>query len=234
VAWGQFSHESIGLLQGENMSTIDSSTLDSLADRIREVAARRGSESTEDLVEREIARQSEVSLLREHSSETESELRRHLHSRLYGLGPLQEFLDDPEVEEIWINEPDRVFIARGGVSERVPLVLDGAQVRDLAEKMLRTTGRRVDLSQPFADASLPDGSRVHVVIPDITRRHWSINIRKFSRDIRDVADLVSRAVVDRAGKAEVLMLIPLVMMILPITVIFAVWPSLQALESNVF
>jgi len=42
--------------------------------------------------------------------------------------------------------------------------------------MLKSSGRRVDLSQPFVDAMLPDGSRLHVVIPDITRRHWAVNI----------------------------------------------------------
>ena len=45
--------------------------------------------------------------------------------------------------------------------------------------MLKSSGRRLDLSSPFVDASLPDGSRLHVVIPDITRRHWAVNIRKF-------------------------------------------------------
>jgi pilus assembly protein CpaF len=89
-----------------------------------------------------------------------------------GFGPLQPYLDDPTVEEVWINAPDRIFVARGGVSERVPLTLTDAGVRDLVERMLHTTGRRVDLSQPFVDASLPDGTRLHVVIPDITRRHF--------------------------------------------------------------
>jgi pilus assembly protein CpaF len=81
-----------------------------------------------------------------------------------GLGPLQPLLDDPTVEEVWIN--------------------------DLVERMLRTTGRRVDLSSPFVDASLPDGSRLHVAIPDITRAHWAVNIRKFRSGMRDLRELV--------------------------------------------
>lgn len=96
-----------------------------------------------------------------------------------GYGPLQAYLDDPTVEELYINAPDRIYIARGGVAERVPIALTDTAVRDLVERMLQATGRRVDLSQPFVDASLPDGSRLHVVIPDITRRHWSVNVRKF-------------------------------------------------------
>lgn len=111
-------------------------------------------------------------------------------ARLVGFGELQPYLDDPEVEELWINAPDRVFVARDGVSERVPLVLTEAQVRDLVERMLQSTGRRVDLSTPFVDASLPDGSRLHVAIPDITRRHWAVNIRRFRRGMRDLRELV--------------------------------------------
>jgi pilus assembly protein CpaF len=116
---------------------------------------------------------------------------REVLARVTGYGPLQAYLDDPTVEEVWINAPDRIFIARGGVSERVPLALTDAAIRDLVERMLHATGRRVDLSQPFVDASLPDGSRLHVVIPDITRRHWSVNIRKFLPMFGDLASLVA-------------------------------------------
>jgi len=75
---------------------------------------------------------------------------------LTGFGALQPYFDDAEVEEIWINAPDRVFIARGGVSERTAITLSDTEVRDLVERMLQSTGRRVDLSSPFVDASLPD------------------------------------------------------------------------------
>ena len=100
---------------------------------------------------------------------------RHVLAAVTGYGPLQPYLDDPAVEELWINAPDRIFVARAGVAERVPLALTDAAVRELVERMLHATGRRVDLSQPFVDASLPDGSRLHVAIPDITRRHWAVN-----------------------------------------------------------
>lgn len=115
---------------------------------------------------------------------------REVLAAVAGYGPLQPYLDDPTVEELWINAPDRIFVARAGVAERVPLALTDAAVRDLVERMLHATGRRVDLSQPFVDASLPDGSRLHVVIPDITRRHWSVNVRKFLPAFRDLDRLV--------------------------------------------
>src|SRR4051812_47707112 len=115
---------------------------------------------------------------------------REVLASVAGYGPLQPYLDDPEVEELWINAPDRIFVARDGVSERVPLALTEQQVRDLVERMLQSTGRRVDLSTPFVDASLPDGSRLHVAIPDITRRHWAVNIRRFRSGMRDLRELV--------------------------------------------
>jgi pilus assembly protein CpaF len=104
---------------------------------------------------------------------------RSVYDAVAGFGPLQRHLDDPEVEEVWINEPGRVFVARRGRSELTTTILSERQVRDLVEKMLKSSGRRIDMSSPFVDAMLPDGSRLHVVIPDITRRHWSVNIRKF-------------------------------------------------------
>ena len=116
---------------------------------------------------------------------------REVVAALTGFGALQPFLDDPDIEEIWINAPSRVFVARDGVPELTPMVLTEREVRDLVERMLQASGRRVDLSSPFVDASLPDGSRLHVVIPDITQRHWSVNIRKFTRRIRDLTQLVA-------------------------------------------
>ena len=121
----------------------------------------------------------------------ESACVREVLASVAGFGPLQPYLDDPSVEELWINAPDRIFIARSGVSERVPLTLTDTAVRDLVERMLQSSGRRVDLSQPFVDASLPDGSRLHVVIPDITRRYWAVNVRKFLPAFRDLDRLLS-------------------------------------------
>ncbi|GAB3065410.1 CpaF family protein [Pedococcus soli] len=108
-----------------------------------------------------------------------------------GFGPLQQYFDDPEVEEIWINEPSKVFVARGGVAELTTTFLTADGVRDLVERMLKTSGRRVDLSSPFVDAVLPDGSRLHVVIPDITRSYWNVNIRKFVVRASHLDDLVA-------------------------------------------
>lgn len=118
-----------------------------------------------------------------------------------GLGPLQPYLDDPAVEEIWINAPHQVFVARGGVSELTPTILTADAVRDLVERMLKSSGRRVDLSSPFVDAVLVDGSRLHVVIPDVSRQHWLINIRKFVVRAQGLDDLVRLGTLPRGAAA---------------------------------
>ena len=112
-----------------------------------------------------------------------------------GFGTLQKYLDDPDIEEIWINGPQGVFISRRGVSELTTTILTETDIYDLIERMLRTTGRRVDLSSPFVDASLPDGSRLHVVLPDITRKYPSVNIRKFISRTRSLRDLVENGTI---------------------------------------
>jgi pilus assembly protein CpaF len=115
---------------------------------------------------------------------------RQVYDAVAGFGPLQPYLDDAEIEEIWINEPGRVFVARHGRSELTMTILAAEEVHDLVERMLQSSGRRVDLSTPFVDASLSSGARLHVVIPDITRCHWAINIRKFLITAASLDELV--------------------------------------------
>jgi len=115
---------------------------------------------------------------------------RLLVSEVGGVGPLQPYLDDPSVEEIWVNAPSRVFVARDGVPELTTVILTDGQVRDLVERMLLHSGRRLDLSSPFVDATLRGGERLHVVIPPVAGRHWSVNIRKHVQRARTLSDLV--------------------------------------------
>ncbi len=113
-----------------------------------------------------------------------------LVARVSGFGPLQPFLDDPAVEEIWINDPSRVFIARNGRHELTNLMLSSAQVTELVERMLKSSGRRIDISQPFVDAMLPEGHRLHVVLEGISRGFSAVNIRKFVLRAARLHDLV--------------------------------------------
>ncbi|MFP1603420.1 CpaF family protein [Microbacterium sp. 2216-1] len=122
----------------------------------------------------------------------EAALVRDVLASVSGFGVLQPLLDDDTVEEIWLNGPDRVFVARGGSTERIDLALSDAMVRELVERMLQSTGRRVDVSQPFVDASLPDGSRLHVAIADVVRGSIALNIRKFLPQHRTLDSLVAQ------------------------------------------
>jgi pilus assembly protein CpaF len=174
-----------------------SNALATIADQVRQRVRRDGVDLSRDselasrYVRDEVRRYSEralggsVPLLAD-----EAQAAREVVAALTGYGPLQPFFDDDTVEELWINGPEQIFVARNGVPEFTGIRLTDSQVRDLVERMLQTSGRRVDLSSPFVDASLPDGSRLHVVIPDVTRRHWAVNVRKFSQRIRDLDRLV--------------------------------------------
>jgi len=99
-------------------------------------------------------------------------------SQVSEFGKIAELMGDPSVEELWINSPHRIFVARSGVSELTNLVMSSEEVRELVERLLMWGGRRLDLSHPFVDARLPDGSRLHVAIPEVTASHWAVNIRK--------------------------------------------------------
>ncbi len=115
-----------------------------------------------------------------------------LRSESLGFGKLQKFFDDPEIEEIWVNQPNEVFFAKNGRVDREFMALSAGEISALVERMLRSTGRRLDRATPFVDAALPDGSRLHVVIPDISRSHWAINVRRFPSKVWNLAELVQR------------------------------------------
>ena len=114
-----------------------------------------------------------------------------LVARVSGFGPLQRYLDDPEVEEVWINDPSRVFVARHGRHELTTTILTADEVHELVERMLKSSGRRLDISQPFVDAMLPGGHRLHVVREGISRGFAAVNIRKFVARAHSMSDLVT-------------------------------------------
>jgi len=112
------------------------------------------------------------------------------NTQLQSFGPLQKLIEDDSIEEIWINTPNRVFVARAGKSELTNLVLTKEIVHDLIERLLIWGGRRLDVSNPFVDARLPDGSRLHVAIPEVTATHWAVNVRKHLNYVNSLGDLL--------------------------------------------
>jgi pilus assembly protein CpaF len=168
--------------------------------RAQEIDPARDGDSVRRLVESAVRQYEERAASgRLPSPPTEAESIRRVAAEIVGYGALQQYFDDPTVEEIWINEPGKVFVARRGVAELTTTVLTSAQIAALVERMLSLTGRRIDLGSPFVDAHLPDGSRLHVAIPDITRRHYAVNIRKFVIRAADLATLVRLGTIPTAA-----------------------------------
>jgi pilus assembly protein CpaF len=114
-----------------------------------------------------------------------------LLDEVLGYGPIQKLLDDPEVTEVMVNGPYKIFVERKGkltLSDRV--FNDDGHVMRIIEKIVSPIGRRIDESTPMVDARLPDGSRVNAIIPPLSLTGPTLTIRKFSRDPFTVADLI--------------------------------------------
>lgn len=101
-----------------------------------------------------------------------------------GLGPLEGLMADPDVSEIMLNGPGRAFVERHGRVEPVALHLDAETIARLAQRVVAPLGLRLDRSSPMVDARLPDGSRVHAVIPPLAPDGPCVTIRRFT--VRDV------------------------------------------------
>jgi pilus assembly protein CpaF len=112
---------------------------------------------------------------------TRERLRELILREAVGLGPLEELLADPAVEEVMVNGHERVFVERGGRIEHTEVRFESEQaLRDAIERILTPLGRRVDELSPMVDARLDDGSRVHAVIPPLAVDGPSLSIRRFS------------------------------------------------------
>jgi pilus assembly protein CpaF len=97
-----------------------------------------------------------------------------------GLGPLEDLLADPSVEEVMVNGPQQVYVERGGRIERAGVAFaDEEELRNTIERILAPLGRRVDELSPMVDARLADGSRVNAVIPPLAVDGPALSIRRF-------------------------------------------------------
>ena len=106
-------------------------------------------------------------------------------------GPIEPYLRDDTVTEVMVNGHDAVYVERDGRLQRTPTsFLDDAHLRRTIEKIVGRVGRRIDESQPYVDARLPDGSRVNAIVPPVCVDGPSLTIRKFSRDPYAMSDLV--------------------------------------------
>lgn len=112
------------------------------------------------------------------------ELRTGLFNSFRKLDILQQLLDDTEVTEVMINGPEHIFLERKGVMESWNQEFDSEeQLEDMVQQIVSRVNRTVNVASPIADARLPDGSRVHVVLPPISLDGPVVTIRKFPRQI---------------------------------------------------
>ncbi len=126
-----------------------------------------------------------------YSEEDQKKLFGGVVDEVLGYGPVQQLLDDPEISEIMINGPNKVWVERGGRVSLTDVRFDSDDhVMRLAERILGPLGRTVDRSQPRADARLPDGSRVNIIIPPCSIDGPSITIRKFPESPLTADDLI--------------------------------------------
>ena len=109
-----------------------------------------------------------------------------------GLGPLEELLADPAIEEVMVNGPDRVYVERGGRIEPAGVSFPGEEeLRNAIERILAPLGRRIDELSPMVDARLADGSRVNVVIPPLAIDGPVLSIRRFGASRPGPGELVA-------------------------------------------
>jgi len=109
-----------------------------------------------------------------------------------GLGPLEPLLAAPDVTEIMVNRYDEIYVERAGRLWREPAAFTSEQsVRWVIERIVTPLGRRIDESSPMVDARLPDGSRVHAIIPPVAMKGASLTIRKFPQRRPQMPDLIA-------------------------------------------
>jgi pilus assembly protein CpaF len=126
------------------------------------------------------------------SAARRQQVREFILRETIGLGPLEELLADPHVEEVMVNGAEHVYIERGGSIERTDVRFESDRaLRDAIERILAPLGRRVDELSPMADARLGDGSRVNVIIPPLAVDGPALSIRRFTAARPDPDELVA-------------------------------------------
>ncbi|MBF0511599.1 MAG: Flp pilus assembly complex ATPase component TadA [Candidatus Omnitrophica bacterium] len=127
------------------------------------------------------------------SHEERAKIVREIVNEAVGLGPLEDFLADPAISDIMVNNKDEIFIeVNGKIVLTNKRFISNEQVRATIDRIIAPLGRRVDESTPMVDARLPDGSRINAIIPPLSLKGPMITVRKFSQDRYTVEDLLDR------------------------------------------
>ncbi|MBP2404219.1 putative conjugal transfer proteinc/MT3759 [Streptomyces netropsis] len=124
-----------------------------------------------------------------------------LRSELIGTGPLEPLLSAPEVTDVLVTAPDQVWVDRGAGLERADVSFpDAAAVRRLAQRLAAIAGRRLDDARPWVDARLPDGTRLHAVLPPVAVGSTCLSLRVVRRRAFALDELVSAGTVPPGGQ----------------------------------
>ena len=157
----------------------------------RRVEAASGGAATVDLAEEVCALVEEEAVLL--GPATRAAISQRIVRDTVGLGPLEDLLADPAVEEVMVNGPDEVYVERAGRIEAVDVRFsDEEELRNAIERILAPLGRRIDELSPMVDARLADGSRVNVVIPPLAVDGPAVSIRRFGASRPGPRELVER------------------------------------------
>ena len=125
------------------------------------------------------------------SEDLQRSIFRDVLNDMMGFGPIQPLLDDPDISEVMVNGPKKVYIEKKGQLVRTDVAFDDdAHVLRIIDRIILPLGRHVDPDSPTVDARLPDGSRVNAVVPPVAIDGPSITIRKFRKDKLTIAQLV--------------------------------------------
>jgi len=117
------------------------------------------------------------------SDSIRAHLIRDILDEVTGYGPIQPLLDDPNVTEIMVNGPKKVYIEKKGLLERTNIVFeDNLHVLKIIDRIVSPLGRHIDADSPMVDARLPDGSRVNAIVPPCAVDGASLTIRKFQKE----------------------------------------------------
>ncbi|WP_295524150.1 CpaF family protein [uncultured Pseudacidovorax sp.] len=202
----QFADDDQAFVGSQQFQDIKNWTHEHLLTRIEELGAEFGRwsrASIQQFVELEL--DSFVRLQRVPINEREIQLVADaLTKELAGLGPLEDLLNDPAVEDVLINGHKNVYVSRRGILTREQIRFsDDEHVLRIVRRILAPLGRRLDESNPMVDARLPDGGRINAVIEPLALDGMSVSIRKFRKDPLTPAELVKLGTFD-AGMSQVL------------------------------
>ena len=116
---------------------------------------------------------------------------KEIMDEIYGFGPLEPLMNDPDVSDVLVNGADSVFVERNGVLERTDVrFADDAHLLRFIQRLVGRAGRRIDEVSPMVDAKLPDGSRLNAVIPPLALRGATLSIRRFQTKVLLFEDMV--------------------------------------------